>query len=434
MKLYIKQDVLINALDRGAIAALDEEAQADTSIISLILKAVTLRTDGKTLTVESNTKLLSSKFSIPVAKENGIEVKENGEMIVPAKELYDWSKRQQGSTLAMVLTKLDSPEIVNPLSSEASSSKGIKKIGTVKIVSKDDTKTGTKWSLDCYAPDQLGPTSLDLPKQKKFTVSASTLLEGFGAIAFSAMPKHYEHVFDSISFQSYKKDAASEKKLYMLTFDSRRIASFEATSKENNLDINLLIPNKILGTIAKLADKEGDISFYYDAATNKAYISQDYKGIEFSVKMSTTDPDKVKKFAPISVIEGFKYKKIASVSRTGLINRLSTSIMVNNEANLLSLKENKMTIYSASIAGKSPVTCNIPVKDLDTEYKVVACPTHVADVMRALKDDYVDIMIKENEDSNKSFKFISQENKSATYFIINTDVSKSKYNNVVAEE
>jgi DNA polymerase III sliding clamp (beta) subunit (PCNA family) len=428
MKLTIKQDVLINALDRGAMAALSDDAQSDTSIISLILKSVTIKTDGKNLTVESATKLLSSKFSIPVSKENGIEVKEDGEILVPAKELYDWTKRQQECTLALVLSKLDSPEIVNPLSSEASSTKGIKKIGTVKIMSKDDTKTGTKWNLDCYAPDQLGPSKIDLPKVKKFSMGANVLLDGFGSIDFSAMPTHYEHIFDSISFQKYND------KLFMLTFDSRRIASFEITSKENNLDMSLLIPHKILGTVAKLANKEADISFYYDGTANKAYIFQDANGIEFSVKLSTTDPDKAKKFAPIAVVEGFKYKKICSVSRASLINRLSTSTMVNNEANLLSLKSDKMTIYSASIAGKAPVTCVLPVKDLSIEYKVVACPTHIAEVMKALKDDYVDIMIKGNEDINKSFKFISQGNKAVTYYIINTDVSKSKYNNVVAEE
>ena len=428
MKLSIKQEVLINALDRGAMAAFSDDAQADTSAISLILKSVTIRSDGKNLTVESHTKNISSKFVIPISKENGIEVKEDGEIIVPAKELYDWTKRQQECTLAMILSKLDSPEIVNPLSSEASSTKGIKKIGTVKIMSKDNTKTGTKWNLDCYASEQLGPTKLDLPKNKKFSMGAGTLLEGFGSIAFSAMPRHYEHVFDTISFQSYNN------KLYMLTFDSRRIASFDAVAKENNLDINLLIPHKIIGTVSKLANKDADISFYYDAATNKAYISQEDNGIEFSIKLSTTDPDKVKKFAPISVIEGYKYKKIASVSRAGLINRLSTSMMVNNESNLLNMKSDKMTIYSASIAGKAPVTCVIPVKDLTIDYKVVACPTHITDVMKALKDDYADIMIKENEDANKSFKFVSQENKSATYYIINTDVSKSKYNNAEVEE
>ena len=434
MKLAIKQSVLINALDRGAMAALSEEAQSDTSVISLILKSVIIKTDGAGLTVESATKLLSSKYTVPLSKENGIESKENGEIIVPAKELYDWVKRQQECLIAISLSKLDSPEIVNPLSSEASSTKGIKKIGTVKFTSRDDTKTGTKWNLDCYASDQLGPSKIDLPSNKKFSLLASSLLEGFGAIDFSTMPKHYEHIFDTISFQPYKRDGETENKLYMLAFDTRRIASFEVPSTSNYLDMNLMIPHNILGSVAKLSNKEEEISFYYEVSTNKAYIAQISNGTEFVVKMSTTEPDKVKKFVPISIIEGFKYKKIASVSRAGLINRLATASMVNNEANLISLKSDKMTIYSSSVAGKAPVTCVIPVKDLITDYKVVTCPTHVSEIMRALKDDYVDIMVKDNEDTNKSFKFMSENNKSVMYFVINTDVSKTKYDKTVVEE
>ena len=220
----------------------------------------------------------------------------------------------------------------------------------------------------------------------------------------------------------------------MLAFDSRRIAVFETPSTSNNLDMNLMVPHNILGAIAKLSNKEEEVSFYYELATNKVYIAQNSNGTEFIVKMATTEPDKAKRFAPISILEGFKYKKIASVSITGLINRLATSSMVNNEANLISLKSDKMMIYSSSIAGKAPVTCVIPVKDLTIDYKVVTCPTHISEVMKALKDDYVDIMIKDNEDANKSFKFISENNKSATYFVINTDVSKTKYDKTAIEE
>lgn len=434
MKLAIKQSVLINALDRGAMAALSEEAQSDTSVISLILKSVIIKTDGAGLTVESATKLLSSKYTVPLSKENGIESKENGEIIVPAKELYDWVKRQQECLIAISLSKLDSPEIVNPLSSEASSTKGIKKIGTVKIASRDDTKTGTKWNLDCYAPDQLGSSKIDLPAKKKFSIVASNLLEGFSAVDFATMPKHYEHIFDSISFQSFKKNGSDDSSIYILAFDGRRIASFEANVKDNNLDMNLMVPHTILGSVAKLSIKEEEVSFYYDQATNKVYIAQDSNGTKFVVKMSTTDPDKTKRFAPVSFIEGFKYKKIASISRAGLINRLATSSMVNSEYNLISLKSDKMTIYSASIAGKAPVTCIIPVKDLSIDYKVVTCPSHITDVMKALKDDYIDIMIREDEDTTRSFKFISQNNKPATYFVINTDVAKSKYDKIVLED
>jgi len=432
MKMSIKQDVLINALDRGAMAALSEEAQADMSVISLILKSVTIKTDGKDLVIESATKNLSSKYSIPVSKENGIEIKENGEIIVPAKELYDWAKRQQNSVLAIVLSKLDTPEIVNPLTSEASSTKGIKKLGTVKIMSKDDTKTGTKWSLDCYVPEQLGPSKIELPKNKKFSISSAQLKEGFAAIDFSAMPNHYEHVYDAISFQSYKKDTEKENSLYMVTFDTRRIATFKTIAKDNNLDINIMIPHKILGTISKLAD-DSDISFYHDAATNKIFLQQENNGIQLLFKIATTDIEKAKKFVPIALIEGYKYKKIANVSRTGLINRLSTSSMVNNEHNLISMETDKMTIYSASAIGKSPVTCVLPIKDLSKDYKVVSSPIHITDIMKALKDDYVDIMVKEVEDMNKSFKFTSKDENIA-YFLINTDVSKSKYNQVSSEE
>ena len=140
MKLGISQKSLLEALDRGAMAALSDEAQADTSNVSVLLKSVTIRANDKELVFESATKLLAVRHSIPITKDSGIEVKEAGEVTVPAKDLYDWANKQGDCRIGMAYTALEKPEAVTPVEEGKSDKLSIKKLGNVKLVSRDSTK------------------------------------------------------------------------------------------------------------------------------------------------------------------------------------------------------------------------------------------------------------------------------------------------------
>lgn len=439
MKIVISQKTLVQALERGAIAALSEEAQSDTSIISLLLRAVHVKVEKGTFTVESATKLLASRYSIPATKDNGIEVKEDGEIFVPAKELYDWSKRQPDSKLAMVLSKLDTPDVINPIVSETDGNvvKGIKRIGTVKIASKDESKTGNKWSLDSYSSDQLGDVGLEKPTSSCFTIPSNQLATGLKNILFSVMPKHYQHVFDSVSFQNYQKfdkdnNPVGASRFFMLTCDTARSAVCEiADIKDNTLDKNLLVPAAMMSVISKLVDENEDVSFGYDEKTNKVYITQEVNGREFITRMSTSDRDLVKKFPPINIFIEKKYVALAKAYRDALANRLLTSSLVNDNESYFSVKGDEMNIYTTSSSGKSPSTGNVALKDATKEYSFVVGSKMLMDFLKVVKDSEVEFLVPEDDDL--SVKFQSKEDESFCFYIMTDSTKKAKYEKAKVE-
>ena len=418
--MIIQQKKFMEALEKGALAALSEEAQSDTSIIANLIKSVRIEVDSKNLTIESATKLLATKCVIPL--DGDIEVKEEGEAFVSAKEICTWVSRQPNAKLAVSLSKLDTPDIVNPLVNEADGTvvKGIKRIGFLKIASKDGGKTGTKWELDSYDASQLGEYEMKLPSVKKFEVPVKQLNEGLKSVAFAIMPKHYQHLYDSISFQNYNS------KVYMLASDTARASIYEIDqATDNNLDVNLLAPTKFLLAATKLANGDENISFYFDEKSNKIYLSQ---GEGFIVKMSTADADKVKIFPPVKLLLSKSYKTLAKLPKEVFVNRLMNSIMVNDSAALFVFKGDQLVIHAVSSSGKKPLSGNASVTDLLCDFSAVWGVSHILDFLKLQKDEDVVIGIPENDKG--SVQFTSKQDPNWIYYVMAQDAKKTKYDQV----
>ena len=156
MKIGIRQKVLMDALNKGALAAISDDAQQDTSTLAPMIKSIKVDVDDKMFTISSSTDLMAVKYSVPATKEEGIAVKETGCILIPAKEFTEWVKVQgEDSTINIYLNKLDTPEIINTLEDDDlddSSKFTLKKIGSTRLTSKDSQKTSGKWELDCYDP------------------------------------------------------------------------------------------------------------------------------------------------------------------------------------------------------------------------------------------------------------------------------------------
>lgn len=433
MKMIISQKTLMEALERGAFAALSDEAQSDTSIISLLIKAVQIKVDSNNLVIESATKLLASRYSIPSTKDNGIEIREEGSIFVPAKELYDWVKRQSDAKLALNLAKLDTPDIINPLvnDNDGTVTKGIKRIGTVKIVSRDESKTGNKWSLDCYASDQLGDAGLEQPKTSLFTIPSKQLDTGLKNISFAAMPKHYQHVYDSISFQNFQavdkdNNPVGASRFFMLTCDTARSAVCELADVKNcSLSQNLLISSVFLSSITKLTDENADVHFAHEAKTNKVFIWQEVDGKVLLARISTTDQGLVKKFPGVNILVEKKYASLAKVSKDALLNRLYTSSLVNDSESYFLIKGDELIIYTTSVSGKSPSTSNISAKDVAKEYSFVVGSKMVMDFLRIVKDSEIEFFIPDGD--RYSVKFHSKEDESFSFYIMANDDKREKF-------
>ena len=219
MKVGIRQKVLLETLNKGSIAAMSEDAQADTSTLSLLIKSIKISVD-KHFTVESNTDLLAVKFSTLANDDSGITVKEEGSVVVPAKEFIDWVKLQgEDTTITMILQKLATPEIINTLEDmgetgeEVDKSKfSVKKIGTIKLTSRGTEKTQTKWELDCFDAENKPSVNFTEKSDKNFEMAGQQFLEALDNVKFAATPKDHEHVLDSISMQVYEKELYLDRK------------------------------------------------------------------------------------------------------------------------------------------------------------------------------------------------------------------------------
>jgi DNA polymerase III sliding clamp (beta) subunit (PCNA family) len=274
MKVTLKKEILLDSLKRGAYAALSEEAQSDTSTLSLIIKSVKISASKDNIIFESATALISSKYILPVSDE--ISVKEDGIVMIPANELYEWVNRQGSCYIGLSSKDLEDPQTVNVVSGNAdvASKSLIKKITKVNLVSKDESKTGAKWSLDGYDYSVM-PEIFELDSDQKplFKLSLEKLLECIKNVGFSTMPKDPDHLFDCLSFQHI------DKKMYALSTDATRCSvcnisntdivdlkeciSFEQMSKgmKNSYEYNLLVSYKFLSDVSKLLSKDHVIDF-----------------------------------------------------------------------------------------------------------------------------------------------------------------------------
>lgn len=411
MKVTIKQDVLMKALEKGAIAATSEAAQADTSNLSLLIQAIKITVD-KQFTIESTTNLMAVKYSIDAKSENGIEVKEPGSLLIPAKEFINWVKIQtNNSTIAINLSKLSNPETINPLESiddsDDSSEFAITKIGVAKFASKDATKTGGKWELNCYDPSEFKSVNFDEKSTKHFETSTETISEALSKVAFTALKSDYDHLLDNISIQVYND------KLYFVTTDTKRCATYNILNKEH-IECNdaLLVPVSLLDQIIKISDKQSHIIVSYNKDINRVFISQP----NFQTRLACPDKENLDKFPSVSMLLDKKHEPLAEISKTSFIQILKSASIVNNSSALFGFKKdgNDVSIKAISEEGKyKPSVSKTKAKNIQKDNKIVWGVKHLTEGLNALKDEDVVLEIPAN---NKSVKIESKVDNRFKYF------------------
>jgi len=403
MKIGIEQDVLKMALEKGALASLSDEAKTETSSMATLIKAVKITVD-ENLTIESATQLLGTRYSIPATKEGGIDVKETGVIMVSAQELYDWVSRQAKSKIVMSLDKLEIPEMIT-LDDEDDGQNVIKKIGSLKLASRDESKTGAKWALDCYDASQASLVDFSKKPETLFGVEAKLLKTGLKNIAFSASKKDDKHVWDGISFQTYKE------KLYMLATDCTRLAVYDLDVKNNKLDMNLLMPSVLLASVMKIIDNASMLKFGYNKDDARAYIFTSNMDIRFA----TADPSQVSKFLPIDTIIQKDYSPFVKINKKLLSQRLMSVAMAKSSNALLTFKEETLLLHVISESGYKPSFATVPINKVAEEFKDVFSIGHILDVIKAITSDELEINIPENK---KSLKLTTSDNERVSYYIM----------------
>lgn len=424
MKVIIQQDVLAKLLAKGGIAALTDEAQGDSTSLAPLIQSVKITVDDN-FTIESAVKTILAKCSIPATTENGIEVKEAGEVVVSAKDLTSWVSNQNESKIGMSLSKLEVPEAVASKQEdmEVKTSDVIKKIGTLKLSSKDNSKTGSKWSLDAYDPAQLPKARVGTKLEKLFDVTPKNLKLVMDSLVPSAQKVDFQHVYDSIVLQKTKDG------VYAGTTDTKRCTIYKVDKAVEGIGTffdeegaKLLVPIKTLAATVKAADESEKMTLEYDGERHSILITQG----GFSARIAIPDKNVFSKFPNLDKLLDKPYKELCSFTKNVMVSRLITSSIVNPESALFNFANNEVKVYVASDGGKSPSVQTCSVSGLSDAYVVVWGVQHLLDIAKLVKDKELTIMVP-NSDKN-TYKIVGKEDPNMVFFAMSP--VNPKYDNV----
>jgi DNA polymerase III sliding clamp (beta) subunit (PCNA family) len=416
MKITIQQKVLLDALEKGSIAALSEDAQSDTSTLSLLIKSVKLSAD-KHFTVESNTDLLAVKNSVLANEESGINVKEPGTIVVPAKELMDWVKNQGSeAVIGIVLQKFQTPEAIHTLgemeNEDVDTSKFIiRKIGTVKISSRNTSlgKTAGKWELDCYDSDQKPSVNFSEKSDKNFEINGKQLGESLTNVGFAALDKDHEHVLDSISIQ------ICDQELYFAATDMQHCALYKIP-KDTVSDIqsskSILVPAVIMEQAVKVINPDEKVIFSYSEEKERVYLSQ----TNLRIRMACTEKQHINKFPSIEVLLKKQYKLLAECPKNVMNAMLIDASLVNKSSALFVFTKENGTLMVKAVSEDNKYKPNIKqseVNSISKDSKIILGVDHLIKGLKVINTDDVQLYFPDNM---KSIKIMGKGNENLIYF------------------
>ena len=405
MKIGIQQKVLEDVVTKGSIAALSEEAQADTSTLSLLIKSVKITVDSKSITVESGTSTLAIKYTIPVNEENGIIVKEEGSVLVPAKELLNWVSLQGDSNISLSLQKFSTPEIINMLGDndfgdqkEYDSSKfTIKKIGTIKLISKSTSKTNKKWEIDCYEPTDFATVDFNKKADKCFEIQGNQFIEAISAVSFAAKKKDPEHVLDGISMQYYNEGmyfcATDDTRLAVYIIDKDMISNIDSTRR-------LLVPAILFGQILKILDKEAKITISYNEEIGRVFIAQN----NLKVRLANTDKEHVNKFPNIKMLIDKEYSKLVEMPKAVLNDLLINTALVNNSSARFAFNKTDSNLIIMAISENDkykPAYAQAPMNNISKDISLILGVSTILDGLKVIKSNEIHISVPASQLSVK---------------------------------
>lgn len=393
MKLEINQEVLLSALEKGSISALSDEAKNDTSNYSTLIKSVKI-TCGEKFTIESLTNLVAVKHSVDIGKENGIIIEEEGVSIVKAKELMDWVKNQgKSSVIKMSLLKLESPEVVEDKTDGDESvniESAIKKIGDLKISSKDESKTVSNWELDAYDESQYPVVDFSKNGNLMFETYSQYFKNGLDKISFSALDRDYDHIYDSVSVQFM------EDEVYFATTDTKRCALYKLPVVENlSTKETVMVPVKVFESLKKASEKEEKMKFSFEEESNKLFVSTQ----NTEMRLICSDKEAIKKFPPVKMLLDKKYDELVDIPKSALNKILVNAAIVNNSSALFEFDKDKGTLIVKAISddGKyKPNKTKTKLENIKITSSSVWGVKHLIEGLKSVTSDIVNIKLPEN--------------------------------------
>ena len=427
MKIAVEQNVLLEVLAKGGIGALSDESQSDSSNLAPLVKSIKLTATPSDLIAESFSTQLYTKYVRPLVDgDNSIDIKEGGFVLVQGKELVGWLSKQNECKIGLNFSK-ETKEVkeTDESSKEAVENKDVvQKVGLLKLASKDNNKTGAKWSLESYddalLPNPTEPTDFKtlfrIPEISKFK-------NALAGIEFSAKKKDESHVFDGFMFEMI------EGKMYAGTTDALRCSVYDlsgiVTETSDFFKTNkIVIPVSSLSAMISQSVDGVEAVIDYSPEKNIAYFRQ----AGLTGRLVLPDQQVINKFPTLAKILCKTYAKLVSIPKAVLNNRLSTAAMVNKFSGLFIFKNDKLKIYTATESGLEPNTCDCAVNGLQSDKDFIWNIGHIGDILKFCKDK--DINISATEDS-KIARFESPTDPNIYMFVMR--MKDPKYDNVTID-
>jgi DNA polymerase III sliding clamp (beta) subunit (PCNA family) len=412
MKVIVQQETLSKLLNKGAFAALTDQAQGDTTTIAPLIQSVKI-TAGKEFTIESAINSIIAKATVPADTEHGVEVKQEGSVVILAKDLTEWVANQKESKVGIVLAPLDVPEAVASKSEDLESKEKevVRKTGTVKVSSKDNSNTGSKWQLDAYDVTQLPKPKLGENLVKLFEISPKALKGVIDCLSVSAQKDDHNLVYDSIAIQKTKNG------IYAATTDTKRMTIYKLDSIVESVGpffdadtAKILIHLKELIATVKIVDENEKITIEYDAERNSILMTQN----GLSVRLGVPEKGVYSKFPNLDRLLEKKYCELGSVSRNSLVSRMFTASLVNKETALFLFANDEVKVYARTEGGKAPSTTTCAVNGLKNEFRGVWGVQHLIDLCKLMKDEL--LLIEVPDADIGSYKIASKENPNLIFY------------------
>ena len=412
MKVNLPQSVLSMLLSRGAVAALSPEAENDVTHLAKVVQSVRITVDDN-FTIESATPLLAVKAFVPITPESEIVVKEKGSVLVAAHDLCGWVDKQNDCriTLSLAATTPDPA---------ADSSKDIdRKIGSLNLTSKDEYKSGTKWSMEAFDPAGLLKTKTGNNIVPLFNITIPNLYTALTNTKFSCNEKDDARMYNCVSFQN------ADGNPYFVCTDTCRCAWYKmndlitnASDFVKNGDSRMLIPAKTFSDVVEVIRDSKDIVATYDIDRDGLLLSTD----GFLARIALPDKAMFANFPSIVSLLQKKFEDMGKVKRLRFMNRLSTLAMISKMSCLFNFKAGFVTAYiSPDCPGKSAATCTCESESVQHDGHYVWSIEHVMDILKAVEDETVTIKV---DAGSKTFMVTSDKDKNVAFFGMHIDSPK----------
>jgi DNA polymerase III sliding clamp (beta) subunit (PCNA family) len=414
MKVKITQNALLKAITKGALAALSKEAQSDTTNLRRIIQSFKLTVTDSEFTVQSNTSLLASKYTVPVNDESGVVVKEGGEFIIQAKDVFDWvdaqSVKGDDVVVEMSFTAHKNPKLMNSSDDENEEAHGLmlKELGKIKFTSKDSSNSKATWRIACLDSEPMPLINYGERGGNCYVVNSTDFSEALKRLSIAVIPD-YEHVLDSVSIQNYKDE------LFFASTDTKRCALYKFLGdgiSSLSFESPMLIQFNLLDQVSKSVEERTSLSMSYNEDSNKAFIEQD----NFTIRIACCTNESSMKFPNIQKLLGKKYKIICEGPKLSYESAIRNAATVNKSSGAFIFDGDKdtLSLEARSKLGPEPTTKMIYLDKVNETGKFVWGVSHMQDAMKTIKSNRISLHIPETDKG--SVKVTGDEDDSFIYF------------------